>query len=74
MRSHFFGHSWGAAGDRRISKYEMRSDAMHDKKMQGGLEPTNSLKYYRHPACDRVAPKENPSGTGVSPVLFDRTW
>ena len=33
MRSHFFGHSEGAEGDRRISKYEMLRFAMHDKKM-----------------------------------------
>jgi len=33
--------------DRRISKYEMLRFAMHDKKMQGGHEPTNSLEKNR---------------------------
>jgi hypothetical protein len=33
MRSHFFGYSEGAQGDRRISKYEMLRFAPHDKKM-----------------------------------------
>ena len=47
MRSHLFCHSLGAEGDRRISKYEMLRFAMHDKKMQGGHEPTNSLEKNR---------------------------
>jgi|GEM_PF-6171900 hypothetical protein len=47
MRSHFFCHSEGAQGDRRISKYEMLRFSMHDKKNVEWALPTNSLEKNR---------------------------